>query len=85
MVDGLEVERLQPLFAIPPPEFVAARNTLVKQLKADQRREAAAVIAGVRRPSWVDWALNQVATAEPELVTEFTDAATALRDAPRSP
>lgn len=81
MVEGLDVERLQPLFDVPPPSFVAARNVLVKQLKADKQRDAAALVAAVRRPSWVDWALNQVATTEPGLVADFGASAAALRDA----
>ena len=61
MVDGLDVEQLRPLFEVPPSGFVAARNTLAKQLRAAKQREAATLVAAIRRPSWVDWALNQVA------------------------
>lgn len=81
MVDGLDVEQLRPLFEVPPSGFVAARNTLAKQLRAAKQREAATLVAAVRRPRWVDWALNQVATNEPDLIADFLATAAALRDA----
>lgn len=81
MVAGFDIDGLQPLFDVPPPEFVAARNTLVKRLKADRQRDAATLVAAVRRPSWVDWALNQVASSEPQLIADFDAAAARLRDA----
>ena len=72
---------LRPLFATPPPEFVAARNALVKQLRADKQRDTAALVAKLRRPGWVDWALNAVAAEQPDLVGGFADAAEVLREA----
>ena len=77
----LDPEVLRPLFATPPPEFVAARNVLAKQLRADKQRDTAALVAKLRRPGWVDWALNAVAAEQPDLVGDFADAAEVLREA----
>lgn len=79
-----ELAELTELFATPPPEFVEARNALAKRLRADKRREEAAAVAKIRRPNWVDWALNAVATAEPDLVADFAGAAEVLREAQAS-
>ena len=69
------------LYATPPPEFVAARNTAVKGLRAEKRRDEAAAVAALRRPGWDDWALNVVAAEHAGTVGAFADAATAVRDA----
>lgn len=69
------------LFATAPPEFVAARNALVKSLRAAKRRDDATAIAALRRPTWDEWALNAVADSDPEVVAVFADAAGAVRDA----
>ncbi|MET0144933.1 MAG: hypothetical protein ABW328_09130 [Ilumatobacteraceae bacterium] len=72
---------LRALFATSPTEFVAARNEMAKVLRKEKRREEASAIAALRRPGWVDWALNVVATESAPTVTAFADAAAAVRDA----
>ena len=72
---------LHPLLLTPPAEFVAARNALAKSLKAEGRRDDAAQVAAIRRPSWADWAVNSAARTQPDLATAFADAADAMRDA----
>ena len=69
------------LSTVPPDEFVAARNALVKQLKADGHSEQAAEVAKLRRPAPADWALNVVAHDQPEVVERFLHAAEAGRAA----
>jgi hypothetical protein len=69
------------LSTVSPDEFVAARDALVKALRHDKRRDEAAGVAALRRPSPVDWALNCVATESDELVEKVTAAVSALRDA----
>lgn len=78
MDDGL-VEHVRALFATAPDDFVAARNDLVSTLKRDDRRGDATTVAGLRRPSWIDGALNRTATTAPEPVAEFVEAARAAR------
>jgi hypothetical protein len=57
---------------------------LVKQLKAEGQREQATTVAAMRRPSWVDWALNVTAVEHAAEVERFADAASLMRDAQRS-
>jgi hypothetical protein len=82
-VERLDEQLLHQLLATPPDEFVAARNAIVKRLKADGDREQAAETAAVRRPAWVDWALNVTAFEHAADVARFADAAEAIRDAQR--
>ena len=56
----------------------------MKRLKAAGDREQAAAVAAVRRPAWVDWALNVVAAEHAGDVERFADAAEAMRAAQRS-
>jgi hypothetical protein len=67
------------LFTAAPEEFVAARNALAKSLRASGQKEAAAEIAGLRRPTVSDWALNVVAHRHPDAVAALLDAAAELR------
>jgi hypothetical protein len=67
-----------PLYAVPPAKFVAARNALAKQLRAEGNGEQAALVAGLRRPTPGAGALNQVARRQPDLVTAALEAGAAL-------
>jgi hypothetical protein len=80
-VADLEHTWLRSLLLSPPPEFVAARNALAKELRADGRRDDAAAVAGLRRPGWVDWALVRTADDDPGTVASFAAAAAAMRSA----
>jgi exonuclease VII small subunit len=72
------------LYALPAEEFVAARNALVKRLKADKRKDEAAEVAALRRPSVVAWALNHVARDDPDAVAILVEAAQGVADAQRA-
>lgn len=83
-VDHLDENVLAELFATPPDEFVATRNRLAKQLKSDGDREAAERLSALRRPSWIDWALNTAAGDDASTVESFAAAAAEMRDAQRA-
>ena len=72
---------LRDLYATPPPEFVAARNELVKVLRRDKRRDDASALAALRRPGWDDWALNTVAGRDAASIAGFASAAADVREA----
>jgi hypothetical protein len=55
---------LDDLFAAAPADFVGARDALARRLKQAGEREAAAEVAGLRRPTAVAWALNQLSRRE---------------------
>ena len=80
-VAGLNETLLRELFATAPPDFVAARNEVVKALRKDKARDDATAVAALRRPGWDEWALNAVATSDPGVVAGFVDAAAQVRDA----
>ena len=83
IVDHLDDAIAHQLLATPPDEFVAARNALVKQLKADGERDRATAVSSMRRPSWVDWALNVAAADHAADVERFAQAAELMREAQR--
>ena len=69
------------LYAMRPDEFVKARNDLARSMRKEGRRDDAARVAKLRRPSVAAWALNQVAREEPKLVDGLLDAGARLRKA----
>jgi hypothetical protein len=71
---------LDELFATPPEEFVAARNALVKRLKADKRPAEAGYVGALRKPNRLVWALNQLALTEHDSLQDLLDAADDVRD-----
>jgi len=75
MVD--EEERA--LYSVRPEDFVEARNALARSWRKAGRRDDAARVAKLRRPSPTAWSLNQVARNEPTLVEALLDAGARLR------
>jgi hypothetical protein len=76
-------ERIDELFALAPEEFTAARNALVKQLRADGQRERATEVAGLRRPTAAAWAVNQAVRAHADEFEALLAAGAAVRTAQR--
>jgi len=81
MTNGIDPVALRALMSTPPPAFVAARKVLATALRNDGHRDAATAIAAIRRPSWIEWALNEAAVIDPDLVAEYASAAGESRDA----
>ena len=71
------------LFTLPPSEFTAARNALVKQLHSEKRREEAEAVKALKRPSVPAWALNQVARRDPDAIEGVIEAGAAVGAAQR--
>jgi hypothetical protein len=69
------------LYTVAPADFTAARNALVKELRAGGHRDAATEVAARRRPRPTVWALNQVARQDTALVTALLATGTDLRAA----
>jgi hypothetical protein len=49
------------LYALPPEEFVKARNARARELKAEGKRDEADAVAKLRKPTLAAWAVNQLA------------------------
>ncbi len=80
----LEVERrLDPLYSEPPDGFVASRNELAKELRAEGERGAAERVKKLRRPSRAAWLINRVSAEDPERARRFTAAVDELAEAQR--
>jgi hypothetical protein len=71
----MDLERARhELFAVAPARFVAERDRLARELAADGRKQEAAALRALRRPSATLWALNQAARQEPGLIDQVLDA-----------
>jgi hypothetical protein len=71
------------LYRGPLEEFVGARGELARRLRAGGDREAAAAVAGLRKPSLGAWAVDQLAARAPDLVRDLLAAASDAREAQR--
>lgn len=76
-------DEIDELFALPPAEFTAARNALVKRLRAEKRREEADAVKALRRPTVAAWAVNQVARSNAAAVERLIEAGGAVAAAQR--
>jgi hypothetical protein len=56
------------LYRGPLEEFVGRRDGLVKELRAEGRREEAQGVKGLRKPTRTAWALNAAVNEDPEAV-----------------
>jgi hypothetical protein len=68
------------LLALPPGEFVSARNKLAGELKKTDGARAAEIKA-LPKPSPSVWALDRVARQEPKRIQAFLEASQALEQA----
>lgn len=80
MTEGLP-DDADALYGLDPREFTAARNDLVRRLRAEKRRDDATAVAALKRPSPAAWALNQLARRSPEVIEAALDAVDALQAA----
>jgi hypothetical protein len=83
MSTHVSVEIADRLYALPPEEFVAARNEEVAAAREAEDRAGAAAIAKLRKPTVAAWLVNLLALRRPELVAELVDLAARLRLAQR--
>jgi hypothetical protein len=72
-------EDVDALYGLPLDEFTKARNDLAKQLRAEKRREDAAEVAALRKPSVAAWTVNRLVRERPDEVRALLTAATAIR------
>jgi hypothetical protein len=68
-------DELVALLAAPLDEFVAVRTARVKALKAEDRKDEAAALAAVRKPTRLVWALGEVRRRHPTAVAAADEAA----------
>jgi hypothetical protein len=69
------------LYGLPLERFVAERGALARSLRAEGRREEAAALTALRKPSVAAWAVNQLVRTQGAAVAELFEAGDALRKA----
>jgi hypothetical protein len=69
------------LYGLPLERFVTERGALARALRADGRRDEAAAIAALRKPSVAAWAVNQLVRSQRAAIAELFAAGDALRNA----
>ncbi len=79
---GLQME-LERLHALPPAAFTAARNQLAARLKQEGRREAAAEVKALPRPTPSAWAVTRLLRLEPARFQALLAAGKLARQAQR--
>ena len=73
-----EAEKL--LLAIAPEEFVAARQRLVRELRAADRSDETATLARLRKPTVVVFAVNRAARDRPKAARSAAEAALHVKE-----
>ena len=74
-------ERADALYELPAGEFVAARDRLAKELKAEGQVKASQEVKALRKPTVVAAALNRIAREDPGAVDALFAAGEALASA----
>lgn len=69
------------LSAVPPVEFTRRRNELARRLRDEGRREDAAAVRRLKKPSVPLWAVDSVARERADAVRGFIDATDELKPA----
>lgn len=76
-------ERLDALYREHPDEFVAGRNALAKELRAEGDKAGADEVKKLRRPSPAAWLVNRVSADNPDEIRAFAEATDELAEAQR--
>lgn len=82
--DSIDPTDVAALLAVPPEEFVAARAARVKELKAEGRKDVAAVLAKLRKPVRLVWIVGELARRHPDVAGAASDVAGELEEAQAS-
>jgi hypothetical protein len=69
------------LYGLALDQFIPERGALVKALRAEKRRDEAAAVAALRKPSVAAWAVNQLVRSQGSSVQELFAAGDELREA----
>src|SRR4051812_5835075 len=71
---------LERLYGLDLEEFIPSRDATAQRLRADGKRDQAAAVKALRKPSNPAWVVNQLARAEPGVVGELLKAGRKLRE-----
>ncbi len=62
------------VYHAPLDEFVGQRDALAKRLRAEKRRDDAALVKALRKPTRMAWVLNRVVAEDPESLSRLNAA-----------
>jgi septal ring factor EnvC (AmiA/AmiB activator) len=62
------------VYQAPLEDFISRRDALAKQLRAEKRRDDAALVKALRKPSRIAWALDGVVHEDPESIEHLAAA-----------
>jgi hypothetical protein len=74
-------EAAQQLYALPPGDFIEARDGLVRAARESGDKELAGAIGALRKPTTVAWLANRLAQERPEQLADFLALGPPLREA----
>jgi hypothetical protein len=81
MASGDPISNSSDLYGLALDRFVPERAALVKSLRAEGRREEAAAVAKLAKPSLAAWAVNQLVRTQRRAVAALFEAGDALQQA----
>ena len=70
----MAVQKADELYGLPLERFVPERQALARELRTGGRREQAAEVASLRKPSVAAWAVNQLVRTQRKAVAEIVPA-----------
>jgi hypothetical protein len=79
--EGVPEEAVDALYGLPLDEFTARRDDLAKELRSAGRRDGAAWVKALRKPSAAAWLVNQLARTQKKDARRVLDSGEALRSA----
>ncbi len=80
-VDAQVAEAAYDLYGLPPGEFTAERDRLVREARDAGDRALAASLQSLKRPTVAAWAVNLLVREEADLLRQVLDVGEALREA----
>jgi hypothetical protein len=66
------------LYGLPRDEFIGARDALARELRVANRRDEAAAVKALPKPTVAAWAVNQAVRSQPPAARELWEAGDAL-------
>jgi hypothetical protein len=79
--DGAPEDAVDALYGLPLDEFTPRRDELVKELRGAGKRDEAAWVKALRKPSATAWLVNQLARTQKSDARQVLDSGDALRAA----
>src|SRR5688500_8969838 len=77
----MSADPVDALYDLPLEEFVAARDALARELRRSKKRDEAAAVGALQKPTRPAWIINRLARDEGALTAKLIECAEALAEA----